>query len=64
MLPSAKAVPQATAPVEEASLDEACFLAALRRSVEGTTTPAEERLASATPDWTDRFGRICDRLAG
>ncbi len=55
---------RAPAPTEDTSLDEACFLAALRRSVEGATTAAEERLAKVTPDWTDRFGRICDRLAG
>lgn len=48
---------------EDPSLDEACFLAALRRSIEGASTAAEERLAKRTPDWSDRFGRICNRLA-
>lgn len=52
----------ASAPTEDTSLDEACFMAALRRSVEGAATAAEERLASVTPDWTDRLGRICRRL--
>jgi hypothetical protein len=49
---------------DDVSLDEAVFLAALRRAVEGATTAGEERLARGTPDWTDRFGRICNRLTG
>lgn len=57
------AFPANNAPTEDTTLDEACFLAALRRSVEGAATAAEERLAKVTPDWTDRFGRICNRLA-
>lgn len=49
---------------DECALDEAVFLAALRRAVEGAATAAEERLAMGTPDWSDRFGRICNRLTG
>lgn len=63
MLDSRKGGEAAAIPQEDPSLDEACFLAALRRAVEGAATAAEERLAEGTPDWSDRFGRICTRLA-
>lgn len=49
---------------EEAMLDEACFLAELRRHIEGARTPDEESRAARDPDWQDRFGRICRRYAG
>ncbi len=46
----------------EAALDEACFLAELRLTVEGARTAAEERLAQAFPGWRDRLDRVCARL--
>jgi len=49
------------APREDAALDEACFSAELRRSVEGARTAAEEALARSLPDWDKRLGRICAR---
>ena len=52
------------APVEDAALDEACFLAELRLSVEGARTAAEERLLRRHPGWSERLGEVCARLAG
>lgn len=46
---------------DEAALDEACFTAELRRSVEGARTPSEETLARSQSDWDERLGRICAR---
>ncbi len=50
-----------SAPEEEA-LDEACFLAELRLSVEGARTLAEERLARRHPGLQDRLGTVCAKL--
>jgi hypothetical protein len=47
----------------DAALDEACFNAELRLSVEGARTAAEERLARGLPGWRDRLDRVCARLA-
>lgn len=62
--PETDASPQATfaAPTSDAALDEACFLAELRLSVEGARTPAEERLVRRHPEWSDRLDRVCARL--
>lgn len=61
---SAARRPEAAAPQMQASdLDEACFLAELRRSVEGAYTAAEEKLARTHPRWADRLDRVCARLA-
>ncbi len=49
---------------EDPVLDEARFLAELRRSVEGAVTPAEARLARRDADWDGRLGRICARFGG
>jgi hypothetical protein len=51
------------APCEDAALDEACFSAELRRSVEGARTASEETLARSQPDWDERLGRICARFS-
>jgi hypothetical protein len=51
------------APCEDAVLDEVCFSAELRRSVEGARTASEETLAQSQPDWDERLGRICARFA-
>ncbi len=51
------------APPEDPALDEACFLAELRRAVEGAPTAAEERMARRDPDWGRCFGRIAARFA-
>ncbi len=64
-VPCAGMVPEARSPaLDEASLDEARFLAALRRSVEGAPTSAEIRLAGKDADWEARYGRICARYRG
>ena len=49
-------------PSTDAALDEACFLAELRLSVEGARTPAEEKMAQRHPEWADRLDRVCARL--
>ena len=46
---------------DDPSLDEALFVAELRRAVEGTRTPAEELLARDSCDWGDRLDRIFAR---
>lgn len=51
-------------PVDEGTLDEACFAAELRLFVEGARTASEERLARRDKDWTGRFGRVSKRVAG
>lgn len=56
--------PCAATALEDAALDEACFLAELRLSVEGARTQAEERLLRRHPDWSERLGQVCARLAG
>lgn len=48
----------------DAALDEACFLAELRLSVEGARTLAEERLVRSYPGLRDQLGLVCARLAG
>ena len=48
---------------EDEDLDEACFLAELRLSVEGARTPAEERLARSYPGLSERLGLVCAKLA-
>lgn len=45
------------------ALDEACFLAELRLSVEGARTLAEERLVRRYPGLQDRFGTVCAKFA-
>ena len=49
---------------DDADLDEACFLAELRLSVEGARTLAEERLARRYPGLRERLGLVCAKLAG
>ena len=49
-------------PAGEDPLDEACFLAELRLKVEGARTAAEEALARALPEWTDRLNTVCARM--
>ena len=49
------------APASE--IDEACFLAELRLSVEGARTAAEERLERRLPDWSARLARLSARFA-
>lgn len=51
------------APTGDAALDEACFLAELRLSVEGARTAAEERLARRHKEWAERLDRVCARFA-
>jgi len=51
------------APVPDAAIDEACFLAELRLSVEGARTPAEDGLAQRHPEWADRLEKVCARLS-
>jgi hypothetical protein len=51
------------APTGDSALDEACFLAELRLSVEGARTAAEERLAKRHTEWAERLDRVCARLA-
>lgn len=48
---------------EDEALDEACFLAELRLSVEGARTLAEERLVRRHPGLQDRLGTVCAKLA-
>lgn len=50
--------------LDDAALDEACFLAELRLSVEGARTAAEERLRRRHPGWSERLDEVCARLAG
>lgn len=49
---------------DDDALDEACFLAELRLSVEGARTLAEERLVRRHPGLSERFGLVCAKLAG